>query len=397
MSQVEWKEVKLGELSLSITDGTHSTVVDNPNGKCFLLSCKNVRDGRIVVGENERRIDEETLCFLKKRTKLSKGDVLLTTVGTVGEMAVVNEENINYEFQRSVGIIKPNHEIVSSEFLYYALRSEKTQVLSRVKGAVQQCLFLGDMKEIVLKIPSFEEQKRIAGILSSLDDKIELNNKINDNLEKQAQALFKNWFIDYAPFGGVMPEDWKEGKLSDIAEYEKEKIDISELTVDTYYSTENMLPNKAGVSAAANLPSIELTTQCFPGETIISNIRPYFKKIFYCTEDVAGCSTDVLCFKPKKPSLSVYNYSLLFSDIFFEYMMKGSKGTKMPRGDKSQIMNYEVSLPTEDVLQKFDSVVSPMQQQIKNNRDETLRLITLRDTLLPKLMSGEMNVENIQI
>ena len=187
-----------------------------------------------------------------------------------------------------------------------------------------------------------------------------------------------------------MPKDWKNGKLSDIAEYEKEKIDIAKLNTETYYSTENMLSNKAGVSKATSLPTIEQTTRCFPGETIISNIRPYFKKIFYCTEEIAGCSTDVLCFKPKKESFSIYNYSLLYSNDFFDYMVKGSKGTKMPRGDKSQIMNYDVVVPTESVISDFNTVVSNILQQISNNKKENECLAKLRDTLLPNLMSGEL-------
>lgn len=187
-----------------------------------------------------------------------------------------------------------------------------------------------------------------------------------------------------------MPENWAIGKLSDIAEYEKDKISISELTEETYYSTENMLSNKEGVTSATNLPTIEQTTRCFPGESIISNIRPYFKKIFYCTEDVAGCSTDVLCFKPKNKLLATYNYSLLYNDDFFDYMVKGSKGTKMPRGDKSQIMNYEICIPSDEHLQKFDGIVSKLQMQIHNLKKETTQLTKTRDALLPKLMSGDL-------
>ena len=194
-----------------------------------------------------------------------------------------------------------------------------------------------------------------------------------------------------------MPEDWQIGKLSDIAEYEKQKINISELTEETYYSTENMLPNRGGICRAANLPSIDQTTKCFPGETIISNIRPYFKKIFYCTEETAGCSTDVLCFKPNKKSLEAYNYSLLYSDNFFDYMIKGAKGTKMPRGDKSQIMNYEVNIPSEKMLQKFEDIASPILQQIKANQQENRHLAAVRDELLPKLMSGELDIAEIRL
>ena len=285
-------------------------------------------------------------------------------------------------------VVVCGNEKSDTRYLSYLL---STMQLGRLSGqSAQPGLAVGTLAKQKILLPPLAEQQRIAKILSSLDDKIELNNAINRNLEEQAQALFKNWFIDFAPFDGKMPDDWQIGRLSDIAEYEKDKIDIAKLNVETYYSTENMLPNKAGVSKAAGLPTTDQTMRCIPGETIISNIRPYFKKIFYCTEEVAGCSADVLCFKPKKESFSIYNYCLLYSDCFFDYMVKGSKGTKMPRGDKSQIMNYDVVIPAESVISDFNNVVSNILQQISNNKKENECLAKLRDTLLPDLMSGEL-------
>jgi type I restriction enzyme S subunit len=281
-----------------------------------------------------------------------------------------------------------NKEIVLPKFLYYSM--SLTNFSNYNEGTTIPSLRTETLNRLIYRIPSFKIQEKIVQILSSLDDKIDLNNAINRNLEEQAQAIFKSWFVDFEPFGGKMPEDWQTGKLSDIAEYEKDKIDVAKLNAETYYSTENMLPNKAGVSKAASLPTTEQTTQCIPGETIISNIRPYFKKIFYCSEETAGCSADVLCFKPKKESFSIYNYDLLYSDNFFDYMVKGSKGTKMPRGDKSQIMNYDVVIPAESVISDFNNVVSNILQQISNKKKENECLAKLRDTLLPDLMSGEL-------
>ena len=311
-----------------------------------------------------------------------------------GDCAIIGRQgafcgNVRYfsgkGYMTEYAVVVCGNEKSNTRYLSYLL---STMQLGRLSGqSAQPGLAVGTLAKQKILLPSLAEQKRIAGILSALDDKIELNNEINRNLEEQAQTIFKNWFIDFAPFGGEMPEDWKKGKLSDIAEYEKEKIDITRLNVETYYSTENMLSNKAGVSKATNLPTIEQTTRCFPGETIISNIRPYFKKIFYCTEEIAGCSTDVLCFKPKKESFSFYNYSLLYSNDFFDYMVKGSKGTKMPRGDKSQIMNYKVNIPSENMLQKFKDIVSPILQQTKAGKQENRHLTAIRDKLLSKIMS----------
>jgi type I restriction enzyme S subunit len=220
--------------------------------------------------------------------------------------------------------------------------------------------------------------------------------KINENLEQQAQAIFKSWFVDFEPFGGVMPDDWHIGTLSEICTYSKEKINIDELTLDTYYSTENMQPNRQGALQATNLPSIKQTTACKKGDTLVSNIRPYFKKILLCHSD-CGCSTDVLCFVPNKLGLSSLLFCMLYSDKFFDYMVAGAKGTKMPRGDKQQIMMYPICVPSSEYIDKFNQVVCPMLQTVHNNRNENTRLSALRDTLLPKLMNGEIDVSNVQI
>lgn len=178
------RNVKLKDITENITDGTHSTIKDTEDGNCFLLSCKNIKNGKINIGDSERRIDGDTLDKLKKRTRLDMDDVLLTTVGTIGEMAMVEIENPPFDFQRSVGIIKPDKKKVIPKFLFYALQNEKRQIFSLVKGAVQQCLFLGDIKEIEIDLPSMEMQKKIISILADIDAKIENNNQINRNLSE---------------------------------------------------------------------------------------------------------------------------------------------------------------------------------------------------------------------
>lgn len=177
-------EYKLKECTLNITDGTHSTVIDDENGSCFLLSCKNIKNGNIIIGDKERKISEETLAYLRKRTKLAKGDVLITTVGTIGELAYIDDENLKFEFQRSVGIIKPDERIILPEFLYYTLKSSNVmnKIKQSVKGAVQQCLFLSEIKELKIDIPEKDIQNKVVNVLKKLDNKIKINNQINDNL-----------------------------------------------------------------------------------------------------------------------------------------------------------------------------------------------------------------------
>lgn len=247
---------------------------------------------------------------------------------------------------------------------------------------------------------SDNQMQQIIAVLESLDDKIILNNKINANLQQQAQAIFKSWFVDFEPFQdgefveselGPIPKGWSVGRLADICTYGKDKVAVSELTPENYFSTENMLANKGGYTSAASLPNVLQTARCVPGDTLVSNIRPYFKKIVYCMMN-AGCSTDVLCLRPKHLQYSTYLYNVAYSDTFFDYMVAGSKGTKMPRGDKQQIMSYPVILPPDEVIAQFHEFADAVLKKIWVALEESKRLTVLRDGLLPKLMSGELSL-----
>ena len=167
-----WKCSKLKEVSTKITDGVHNTVKDDPNGKCLLLSCKNIKGGKITYGNDERKISEDTFNKLRKRTNISKGDILLSSVGTLGELVLLNEDLPNIEFQRSVAIIKPNSNILTSHFLYFSLINQKKQIINSGHGAVQQCLFLSDIAELTTIIPPKEEMDRFTKYSISLMNKI---------------------------------------------------------------------------------------------------------------------------------------------------------------------------------------------------------------------------------
>ena len=187
-----------------------------------------------------------------------------------------------------------------------------------------------------------------------------------------------------------------QGNLSDLCLYSRDRVSVSLLNTSTYFSTENMLPGKAGATEATSLPTTPQTIACHKGDTLISNIRPYFKKIVYC-ENECGCSTDVLCFTPTQSQYATYLFSTLYADKFFDFMVAGSKGTKMPRGDKQQIMSYPVALPSNEELGEFNDFALPILTQIHSNRSENKRFSAVRDSLLPKLMSGELDVSAIQL
>lgn len=184
--------------------------------------------------------------------------------------------------------------------------------------------------------------------------------------------------------------------LKEICDYSKNKIEISALSSNSYYSTENILPDKVGAIAATSLPASRKVTKCQIGDVLISNIRPYFKKIFYCQSD-CGCSADVLCFSPKNLEFSPYLYNVLYEDTFFDFMMAGAKGTRMPRGDKQQIMHYPIYIPKEEEIKNSNKFSIPCLKYIEKNRHENLYLSSLRDVLLPKLISGELDVSEMNI
>jgi len=230
-----------------------------------------------------------------------------------------------------------------------------------------------------------ETQKKIGEVLSKIDDKIALNTAINKNLEEQAQAIYKERF--FSATGNV---------LSDICSYSQERVSVEILSPDNYFSTENMLPDKAGWEIAASLPTTSQVIKCHIGDVLVSNIRPYFKKILYCHRD-SGCSNDVLCFTPKSQKLSAFLYGTLYADRFFDFMVAGAKGTKMPRGDKQQIMTYPIKMPSTEELEAYNSLAVPMLQIIYNNTSENIRLANIRDALLQRLISGEIDVSGIEV
>ena len=212
---------------------------------------------------------------------------------------------------------------------------------------------------------------------------------LNKNLAELLQTVYQERF-------GDVSAATEQGILADICSYSRDRVAVFELNASTYFSTENMLPGKAGATKAASLPTTPQTTACHKGDTLVSNIRPYFKKIVYC-EDRCGCSTDVLCFTPVQLKYASYLFSTLYSDKFFTFMVAGSKGTKMPRGDKQQIMTYPVALPSDEKLDEFNALALPILAQLHSNKAESKRLSATRDTLLPKLMSGELDVSDIDL
>lgn len=207
--------------------------------------------------------------------------------------------------------IVQGNEQCDTRFLCYLINS--MDLSGYVTGSAQPKLSQANLNAITLSLPTLVEQKRIVEYLYMLDQKIDVNRQINDNLADLLQTVYQERFGDTSLIAN-------QGILSDICSYSRDKVAVSELNVSTYFSTENMLSGKAGSTEATSLPTTSQTTACHKGDTLISNIRPYFKKIVYC-EDNCGCSTDVLCFTPSQPRYSAYLFSTLYADKFFAFMV----------------------------------------------------------------------------
>ncbi|OWV19269.1 restriction endonuclease subunit S [Fibrobacter sp. UWB3] len=183
-----WRIDKIENIS-NVTDGVHNTIQDTPNSPYLLLSCKNIKDGKIQIGENERTIDEKTFFTLRKRTQLSKGDILITSVGTIGDVHLLNQEPSYIEFQRSVAIIKPNKELVNSCYLYETFKSMRKEFENAAHGAAQQCLFIGDINRVKVCLPPFKICQLFEKKVQQIYDLIlTLSNQCN-NLIKQRDLL----------------------------------------------------------------------------------------------------------------------------------------------------------------------------------------------------------------
>lgn len=349
----------------------------------------------------EGRIDEIQTLYpgvdkipSRARRKASVGDILFSTVRpNQKHYGIIEAGTENLLVSTGFTVVTVDTTIADPYFIYYYLTQssviESLQAIAEQSTSTYPSIKPSDIEDIELDLPELETQKKIGSTLRMLDRKIALNEEINDNLADLLQTIYQGRFGN-----DILAVN--QGVLSDICSYSTDKVAVSELNVRTYFSTENMLSGKAGSTEATSLPTTSQTTACHKGDTLISNIRPYFKKIVYC-EDKCGCSTDVLCFTPSQPCYSAYLFSTLYADKFFAFMVAGSKGTKMPRGDKQQIMTYPVVLPSEEELAGFNTIASPLLEQIYSNRAENKRLSILRDTLLPKLMSGEINVSAIQL
>ena len=321
----------------------------------------------------------------RARRKVQHNDILFSTVRpNQKHFGILKNPNDNLLVSTGFSVITVNPLVADANFVYYYITQQ--EIINYLQSVAEQSvsaypsLKSSDIEDIDIELPSLYEQRRLALILKSIDDKIENNNRINHNLEEQADGIVSSLFN----VGTTVL------RLSDICKYVSQRIDCQSLTLDNYISTENMVPSRGGVTKSSNVPT-GTATEYSNGDILVSNIRPYFQKIWKATYS-GGCSNDVLCFRSSTNSPS-FLYHLLRQNSFFDHVMAGAKGSKMPRGDKAQIMNWTFVL-SED-WEAMESKLFIIDKKVALLRAQNLMLIELRDSVLPRLMSGELEINDL--
>lgn len=441
---------RLGDIA-DIVDSLHKTPKYTSTGNS-MVRCTDVKYGPLKL-DKTFKVDSSVFAEFSRRYTPSKGDIIITRVGSYGNSAYV--EDANFCLGQNTSAIIPK---INSRFLFYALNSlqVKNQIEFSVVGSTQKTLSLKAISDLEIPRLSFEIEEAIAQIGSHLDDRIQLNCQVIVTSELIAQAIFKSWFIDFDPVTakievlqaggsktdaelaamaaisgnsprqlielkeqhsnewqqladtaalfpsamqeselGEIPEGWLLLELKDIAIYTKDRIKTAELSIENYISTENMLENKAGVTFASSLPSVTSVPKITVGDILVSNIRPYFKKIWLSTF-TGGRSADVLGFRSIIPEHTEYLFNLIYQDSFFNFMMTTSKGAKMPRGDKDAIMGQKIVVPVKLLRDVYSEKVRALHKIRSPLVAQNNSLKLLRDTLLPKLLSGELQIADVQ-
>lgn len=312
--------------------------------------------------------------------EVHSNDILLNITGdSVARACEVPAEHIPARVNQHVAIIRAGKEI-NPTYLLAFLQFKKAELLNLASsGATRNALTKKMIENLDINLPSRKKQDSVATLLDSIQSKIAINAQLNDYLSSLCEAIAEKYCKDC------------NSTLRDICCQITDRVDYTDAKLGTYISTESLIQGKRGRQQASSLPTAGKVNKYKAGDTLISNIRPYFKKIWYASFE-GTCSNDVLVFRAKNPHNAPYLHACLRQDSFFDYVMQGAKGTKMPRGDKKQMMGFRVSdsCSSEDLL-LLDSAI----RQKSSNESETVEIQTLRDTLLPKLMSGEIDVSKV--
>lgn len=415
--------IKLKDISKAIVDCEHKTAPTEASGIPSIRTT-DIKNGHIDL-QNANKVSKETYREWTKRMEPRHGDLILSREAPVGEVGIVPEGAKVCLGQRTV-LIRPDREKVVPRYLLYLLltREMKYEMTCRAEGSVVPHLNMSDIRALKIpNLPPLDEQYRIAHILGTLDDKIELNRQMNETLEATARAIFKSWFIDFDPVKGKIegreppfidlettalfpsafqdsplgeiPEGWEVGTLGKIAKNVRRSVKVDEIdSSECFLGLEHMPRRSITLFEWETASDIQSNKYRFrKGEILFGKLNPHFHKVGVAPID-GICSTDILIIQPIDSEWFGVVLSLVSSDNFVAYTNAYAKGTTLPRTNWNDMSRYEIALPKAEIAQKYSEFIRPFIKGIIENIHQSRTLTKIHDTLLPKLLSGEIRIDD---
>lgn len=384
---------KLKDICIRITDGSHFSPKAKTNGYP-MFSVKDMLTYGFDYSNCKRICKEDFEKMLKSGCVPQAGDVLVAKDGSYLKEIFVCTETKKEAVLSSIAIFRPNQKIVNSYFLCYLLKSPNiyNYISSNcVSGSALPRIILKAFKEIEVDIPDLHVQENIVRILKLLDEKIALNTRINRNLSEQAKILYKEWFIDFGPFEGEMPGDWHLGTVEEIIElHDSKRKPLSGRQRD---DMEKIYPYYGATSIMDYVDNYIFDGIYLllgeDGSVIDTEGYPILQYVFgkFWPNNHAHVITG-------KNGFSVEMLYLLFSLTNVQNIVTGAVQLKI---SQQNLKTVEVVIPSYEAITEFDEMIQPIFREIRRLRTEKEKLTTLRDNLLPKLMSGELDVSNLDI
>lgn len=412
---MEWKEVRLGDVCTRVCSGgtPKSTNLSYYGGEIPWLNTKEIDFNRIY--STEKTITDSGLNNSSAKWIVPNTVTVAMYGATAGKSCIVKVPMTTNQACCNLTI---NDEVADYEFVYYSLKNDYTTLASLANGGAQQNLNAQIIKDYVLKMPSLADQRRIASILSSLDRKIELNNKINADLEEMAQAIFKNWFVDFEPFKdgkfvdselGMIPEGWKVSQIADISHIletgKRPKGGAVEKGIPSvgaehvkgmcaydYSKTKYITPDFAAKLKTGKIEGYELMIYKDGGKP--GYFIPNFS-IFGEGYPFRECYLNEHVFKldfNRDKGFNIFCYFFFKTDVIMSYFNSQGAKAAIPGINKKDVENIYILSPENEAVKEFGKFALPLFEQMLKNAVENRTLSLLRDTLLPRLMSGELEI-----
>lgn len=382
----EWITTTLEECTDILGDGLHGTPKYTENGEYAFVNGNNLVDGEILIKKETKRVDYSQ--YDKYKKPLTNRTILVSINGTLGNVGVYGSEKIILGKSACYFNVK---ESVDKDFIYYIVSSPtfKHYLESNATGTTIKNISLKQMREYTFELPEIGEQKRISSVLRKIDEKIKNNRAINNNLEQQAQAIYQQMFIDNPD------PDWIEGSLSDIA-----NITMGQSPSGSSYNEDEIgtIFFQGRAEFGFRFPTIRLYTtepkrMAYANDILMSVRAPVGDLNVAHNDCCIGRGLAAIHSKTNHQSFVLYTMFSLKKqlDVF------NGEGTVFGSINRNSLNDMPILIPDDEQIEKFELIVAPMDAAIRNNYDEICRLQAVRDSLLPRLMSGELDVSNIGI